>query len=83
MQLSGPNPVTFVPPAAQVVVDSVTFDLNQHRFTLAYRDNGGITQKVVTGAIPGALLTALEAQVQKAIETNENWAAGSSTVVAT
>jgi hypothetical protein len=80
MLLTGPSPVTFVPQTAAINIDSVTFDLNAHTFTVAYRNGPATAQKTVSGAIPGALLTSIETKLQAVIETNEGWAAGSSAI---
>lgn len=85
MQIQAPSgsQVQFGPQTAQVVVQSVTFDLVNHTFQINYGPPGGATPpnlKTVRGNIPAALQTALESHAQAAIEANEGWTVGSSTV---
>ena len=74
------TPVVFVPPSTTINVDSVSFDLNAHTYTVSYRDGAATVQRTVTGNIPGALLTSIESALKTAIEAHEGWTAGSSTL---
>jgi hypothetical protein len=78
MVVTGPSPVVFIPSSAVINIDSVAFDMNAHVFTVSYRNAQANGEKVVTGAIPAAILTALQAALQRAIETKEGWAVNSS-----
>jgi hypothetical protein len=59
------------------------FDMVAKTVTVYYGINPQQGEKSVTVNIPAALLTALENGMQKVIEANEGWTAGSSTVVST
>lgn len=83
MILTTPSNVTFVPPTSTVVIQTVSFDLINHLVTIVYQpqsSGGPLASKVITHAIPGALQTAIESHVQAAIEANEGFGAGTSTI---
>lgn len=84
MILTTPSNVTFVAPTTTVLIQTVTFDLVLHRYTVVYQPtNGGggpFSNKTVSGTIPGALQTALENHVQSVIEANEGFGAGTSQI---
>lgn len=80
MQVTGPSPVTFTPTTAVINIDSVSFDMNQHIYTVSYRNSDASGQKTISGAIPAGILSSLETALQRAIETKEGWAANSSTL---
>jgi len=75
--------VVFGSTVPAVAVLGVSFDLTTHRFTIVYGPQGGGapgSNKSVQGAIPAALQTALENHAQAAIENNEGWIAGTSSI---
>lgn len=82
MIVSGPTTATVVPAvtAAQVQIFQIWFDMTAHTFQIFYGVSGQPAQ-VLTGATPAAILTALQAKAQSAIETAQGWAANSSTLV--
>lgn len=77
MLLTGPQPVTFMPTAAVVHIDSIVVDMNLKTYVIAYRDPAGQGQKTLTGALLAATYTSLAALVQSKIEVNEGWTPGS------
>lgn len=79
MILTGPNPVVVVP-SNTAVRARIVFDLDFHTYTVLWAPQGSPTEKQVSGAIPGALQTALENHVKTTIEAAEGWANGSSTI---
>ena len=79
MLLTGPSPVVVTPPNAAVRVHIIV-DLDGGSITATYAPVGSPATKQVSAPIPGALQTALENWAKGAIETNEGWAAGSSTI---
>lgn len=82
MLLVTPSAVSFGQQVNTVQIQTVTFDLINHLVTIVYAPQGaGPGQsKIITHAIPGALQTAIENHVQSAIETNEGFTAGTTTV---
>lgn len=84
MILGTPNgkTVTITPALTQVTIQSVFFDLVQHTFVLTYGVSNISGQvKTVQGTIPAGVLTTLENTIQTAIENNEGWNAGTSTIL--
>jgi hypothetical protein len=78
MQVTGPTPITFIAASATIVANSVTFDLNAKTYSISYGDPNNVTSGTLTGALPAAVYTQLQALVGKAIEAHAGWAAGSS-----
>lgn len=79
MILTGPSPVVVIPGDVAVRVQ-VIVDLDVGSVTASYGPQGGLGAKQVTAPLPVALRTALETWAKGAIETNEGWAGGSSTI---
>jgi hypothetical protein len=77
MLVTGPAPVVFTPSTAAINIDSVAFDMNAHVYTVSYRNSDASGQKTTTGAIPAAILTALQTALMRAIEVKEGWAVNS------
>ena len=79
MILTGPSPVIVTPgnPAVHV---QVIVDLDGGSVTASYGPQGGQGTKEVSAPIPPALRNALETWAKGAIEINEGWAGGSSTI---
>ena len=74
------TPASNVATSPQPTVYGISFDLVNHTFSIVYGDTG-TTRRQVTGAIPGALQTAIETHCQRQIENDQGWAANSSSVV--
>ena len=79
MILTGPSPVVVTPGNTAVHVQ-VIVDLDGGSVTASYGPQGGQGAKEVSAPLPGTLRTALETWAKSAIETNEGWTAGSSTI---
>lgn len=86
MILQGPSAANVAPPApapitaATPTVYVITFDMVAHTYSVSYGTTGGPT-RVVTGATPGAIQTVLQNHALRVIETDQGWAASSSSVV--
>ena len=89
MQLTAPNgqPATFGTSATSIVVLGVYVDLTAHTATITYQPAGtlapGTAAKILVVNLPAGLQTDVEARAQAAIENNEGWTPGSSSITGT
>lgn len=82
LQITAPpgDQVVFGQAAATITAQSVGCDLTGDEATITYGIEGGPDKTFTVQGIPANLRADLQTFVQAAIETNEGWAAGSSTV---
>lgn len=84
LSITGPSAAVIPAPPAQSTVVSLTgisIDINPpHELDITYVLSPSGLVKTITATLPTADLNVLTALIKTAIETNEGWTAGSSTV---